>query len=101
MGTETGPAAGAPTPPSFFNELTSLINRYSQENGSDTPDFILSSYLEACLAAFDKGVNRRDVWYGYGKPPVEIHTPSSCDCGAKPDRPHTHGRGAPQTPDLA
>jgi hypothetical protein len=28
----------------FIEELRYLINRYSKENGSDTPDFILSEY---------------------------------------------------------
>jgi len=49
----------------FKEELEELINRYSKENGSDTPDFVLAEYLEACLIAFDKGVNRRETWYGH------------------------------------
>ena len=48
----------------FKDELEALINRYSQENGSNTPDFILAEYLTDCLAAFDKTVKRREIWYG-------------------------------------
>ena len=51
----------------FADELESLINRYSQENGSDTPDFILASYLNDCLKAFDSAVAARECWYGRGK----------------------------------
>jgi hypothetical protein len=45
-------------------ELQSLLNRYSQENASNTPDFILAQYLLACLAAWNTGVQQRETWYG-------------------------------------
>ncbi len=48
----------------FERELESLINRYSQENLSDTPDFILAEYLLRCLAAWNHGVTAREQWYG-------------------------------------
>ena len=48
----------------FQRELETLINRYSKENGSNTPDFILSDYLGCCLANFDRFVNWREEWYG-------------------------------------
>jgi hypothetical protein len=32
---------------SFRKELESLLNRFSRENRSNTPDFILANYLEA------------------------------------------------------
>ena len=47
----------------FRKDLESLINRYSIENGSDTPDFILADYLNDCLQAFDKAVVLRHEWY--------------------------------------
>ena len=50
--------------PTFIRELRAVINRYSKENGSDTPDFILAAYLEACLKAFDKTSRMREKWYG-------------------------------------
>jgi hypothetical protein len=51
-------------PPTFERELESLINRYSQENGSNTPDFILAQYLLRCLEAWNDGITRREQWYG-------------------------------------
>ena len=47
-------------------ELTALLNRYSCENKSDTPDFILADYLLDCLAAWNAASRRRDNWYGRG-----------------------------------
>lgn len=37
----------------FEKELSSLINKYSLECGSDTPDFILAGYLMNCLRNFN------------------------------------------------
>lgn len=51
-------------PVSFVQDLTALLNRYSQENGSNTPDFILAEYLLACLATWNTHVVRREKWYG-------------------------------------
>lgn len=48
----------------FVKELTSLINRYSRENISNTPDFILAEYLMVCLDNFETMVNVRTAWYG-------------------------------------
>ena len=48
----------------FHRELTSLLNRYSKENGSNTPDFLLASYLTGCLRTFNSIVNSREEWYG-------------------------------------
>lgn len=45
-------------------ELAELLNRYSQENASNTPDFILAEYLLDCLNAFDRAIRRREEWYG-------------------------------------
>lgn len=44
----------------FKQELETLINRFSLENGSDTPDFILASYLWDCLNAFNHAVSWRE-----------------------------------------
>lgn len=46
----------------FKTELTTLINRYSKENGSNTPDFILTEYMVDCLNAYDKAMARRMEW---------------------------------------
>ena len=48
----------------FRKELEGLINRYSMENGSDTPDFILAGYMAGCLDAFDTAMTAREMWYG-------------------------------------
>lgn len=48
--------------PTFRSELQKLINRFSMEGGSNTPDFILADYLVGCLEAFDRGVRRRLDW---------------------------------------
>lgn len=44
----------------FENELRALINKYSMENGSMTPDFILAGYLKACLEAFNFAMISRE-----------------------------------------
>ena len=48
----------------FERELTALLNRYSQENASNTPDFILAQYLVACVAAWNTATQQRETWYG-------------------------------------
>jgi hypothetical protein len=53
-----------PNEETFRSQLEHLINRFSMENGCNTPDFILADYLADCLQAFDKAVNRRDTWHG-------------------------------------
>ena len=53
-----------PTKKTFRKELKELLNRYSRENSSDTPDHLLADYLEHSLDTFDWIVKRRDEWYG-------------------------------------
>ena len=48
----------------FQAELRALLNKHSRENGSNTPDFVLASYLIECLVAFDRAVGMRVSWYG-------------------------------------
>lgn len=48
----------------FKKELRDLLNRYSQENGSNTPDFILADYLFDCLQCFNATSQSREKWYG-------------------------------------
>lgn len=47
----------------FYRDLAHLINKYSMESGSNTPDFILADYLMDALDAFDKANNTRTRWY--------------------------------------
>ena len=50
----------------FEHELEKLINLYCLENDSDTPDFILASYLRSCLEIFGTVMRQRERWYGRG-----------------------------------
>ena len=49
---------------SLDKEIQALLNRNCIENGSNTPDYILASYLIDCLNAFNNAVNQRESWYG-------------------------------------
>jgi hypothetical protein len=46
------------------SRIESAINRACAESGSNTPDFILATYLLGCLSTFDEAVRERDRWYG-------------------------------------
>lgn len=48
----------------FRVNLTSLLNTYSCENGSDTPDFVLAGYILRCLNNFDLTTIEREKWNG-------------------------------------
>ncbi len=52
------------TKQSFEKLLEQAINTTSQENASDTPDFILAQYLLGCLASWNGAVKARERWYG-------------------------------------
>ena len=47
----------------FKKELRKLINSNSKENESNTPDFILATYLNDCLKVFDKAIITREAFY--------------------------------------
>jgi hypothetical protein len=49
----------------FEDDLTRLINKYSLENRSNTPDYILAKYLVMALVCVDHAIGVRDAWYGY------------------------------------
>lgn len=53
-----------PSGESLEKDLRRLINWYSQESGSDTPDFILADYLIGCLNLFNRTMVEREKWYG-------------------------------------
>jgi hypothetical protein len=44
----------------FREELEHLINKYSLENGSNTPDFVLAEYLTQCLLNYNNAVMTRE-----------------------------------------
>lgn len=58
------PHLDTPEEATFEKDLTRLINCYSKENGSDTPDFILAQYMSGCLANFNATLQAREKWYG-------------------------------------
>ena len=47
----------------FRNDLIDLMNRHSQENKSNTPDYQLADYLIECLRAMNEAINKRASWY--------------------------------------
>lgn len=47
----------------FEKELSQLINRYSLENETNVPDFIVANYLIRCLEAFRHTVQWTHNWY--------------------------------------
>lgn len=49
---------------SLATDLTSLLNKYSAESISGTPDFILSKFLIETLKAYNEAVSKRAEWRG-------------------------------------
>jgi hypothetical protein len=47
--------------PDFERELAALLNRYSRENGSNTADWVLATFLHDVLNAFDSSVRLRET----------------------------------------
>jgi len=50
----------------FTRRLEELINEYSMENESNTPDFVLAEYLRKCMQNFAEATKARDKWYTEG-----------------------------------
>ena len=48
----------------FERALKNLLNKYSMENASSTPDHILAEYMHACLMSFNIATRAREHWYG-------------------------------------
>jgi hypothetical protein len=48
----------------FEKDLRGVLNTHSQENTSDTPDWILSQYLCDCLDALNAAIQKREAWHG-------------------------------------
>ena len=46
------------------NDIRKLLNYESEENSSNTPDWVLASYLRRCLDTFNDCVNMRERYYG-------------------------------------
>lgn len=58
------PDAGNNERSSFEKELELLINKYSKESKSNTPDFILADYMKNSMESFHLATRLRDNWYG-------------------------------------
>jgi len=50
--------------PSLERDITSLLNRYSAESVSDTPDFVLAEFLLGSIKVFNESIHSREMWYG-------------------------------------
>lgn len=50
--------------PTFEKELELLINKYSKESKSNTPDYILAGYMQNSMESFHLATRLRDNWYG-------------------------------------
>jgi len=69
----------------FKRELESLLNKYSKENPTNTPDFILAEYLINCLHTFDEAFKLREAWYGYKAIDQTVDPPSQNPVNRPPD----------------
>lgn len=59
----------------FEDQLRALLNTWSMENSSNTPDFVLCQFMAGSLEAFDGAVRQRDNWYGFK--PFSANAPTS------------------------
>lgn len=50
---------------SFKEELTALLNRFSKELPSNTPDYVLAEYLVGCLDLYNNTVYARHKSKGH------------------------------------
>jgi hypothetical protein len=71
----------------LLKEISATLNRHSAENASNTPDFILATYLTECLAAFNRACMWREKWHSAkGVPVSERETgPRIPHPGVKPE----------------
>lgn len=69
----------------FKKDLSDLINRYSMENESNTPDFILAEYLADCLNSFARAQAYREKWYGLTPAEEPINLSSAEESPNDPD----------------
>lgn len=60
-----------PAPTELEGGLCRILNQYSAEKDSDTPDFILATYMRKCLDAYNQAVKARDRWFAINPKPGE------------------------------
>lgn len=55
----------SPPPASDFEtELAALLNKYSMDNGCNTPDYVLARHLIRQLDTFREINQEREAWFG-------------------------------------
>jgi hypothetical protein len=54
----------AKEPATFESSLQTLINKFSLENESNTPDFVLAKFLRLCLDSFNEAANAKEKYHG-------------------------------------
>lgn len=55
-------------------DFASVINKHSDEQHSDTPDYVLAEFLVDCLKAFHESTNQRRMHYGDGMVERPMHS---------------------------
>lgn len=50
----------------IVDEFAAIINKYSLENDSNTPDFIIAEFLFECLLGYQLAVTKRILWFKPG-----------------------------------
>ena len=59
----------------FEIELSKLVNRFSLEGGSDTPDFIVAESMALAMDVVHRAIQERDEWYGIALQPGKGSAP--------------------------
>jgi hypothetical protein len=96
--TAANPKQKPDAPKTFTQELTALVNRYSKENGSNTPDYVLANFLQNSLAAFDLAVNQRA---DHGEPDLVTRIKNKMRDAGKEIMDEIEGKTAPTAKDRA
>jgi hypothetical protein len=79
-------------------DLAGVLNRYSAENMSNTPDFLLAEYLIGCLANFNVAIQGREAWYNRAFRPGVLSAASSRPEAVSPKRAGARICGRSQQP---
>lgn len=74
----TSPKVESQKATTFKKELESLINKYSLENNSNTPDFMLADYLINCFDAYNKIKVWNDKWHSVDGVPKNERDSGPC-----------------------
>lgn len=54
-------------------DIAAILNKYSQENRSNTPDYMLADYMLGCLNVYENTISAREKWFGRPDPFKEIN----------------------------